>query len=131
MLTSVLINTIATTMASESHTEWLNNYRKNNGNMERIKSINSEEFNINVEWNDLHYLWQSEQMKIFIAYLNAWKNDYDIEEYSAIIHEIWLQFNSWCDDSLKVPYEMLSDDEKEKDRVVARKINYFIINKLF
>ena len=127
MLPTELVNTISSILAAESHSEWLNTYRQNNGNMERIKSINGEEFNINVEWNNLHPFWQKEQMKIFIAYLNAWKNYYDIEEYSAIIHDIWLQFNSWCDDSLKVPYEMLCEEEKEKDRVVARKINECIL----
>lgn len=44
-----------------------------------------------------------------------------VEEASASIHEKWLERNgSWAPEDQKLPYEELSEEEKEKDRVVMR-----------
>lgn len=127
MLSPEMINSIATLLATEAHNEWLDNYRKNNGDTPRIKELKNVEFDINVEWKSLNSLWKEEQKKIFIEYLKVFNKDYKIDEYASIIHDIWVQFNDWCDESLKVPFNELDDIEKEKDRVVVRKINECIL----
>ena len=127
MLSPDMINTIATLLATEAHIEWLDNYRKSNGNTQCIKELENVEFDINVEWKSLHSLWKEEQKKIFIEYLKVFNKDYEVDEYASIIRDIWLRFNDWCDSSLKVPFDELDEIEKEKDRVVARKIHQCIL----
>lgn len=132
MLSPEMINSIATLLATEAHNEWLDNYQKNNGDTPRIKELKNEfdinvKFDINIEWKLLNPLWKEEQKKIFIEYLKVFDKKYKIDEYASIIHDIWVKFNPWCDSSLKVPFDKLGDEEQEKDRVVVRKINEYIL----
>lgn len=51
-------------------------------------------------------------------------NRIDIEAVSSSIHDAWMNRNSWAKDQtpqLFVPYNELPEEEKEKDRVQARK----------
>ena len=54
-------------------------------------------------------------------------DDNFIEEASAVVHEKWLERNSWVLDpnygnpDLAKPYAELSEEEKEKDRAQVRK----------
>lgn len=44
-----------------------------------------------------------------------------VENLSNTIHEQWMERNgSWADAALMVPYMQLPEEEKEKDRVIAR-----------
>jgi len=56
-------------------------------------------------------------------YVIAWKEITDeiFEEMAAVVHDKWLERNPWeKDGKLWVPYDQLSDDEKEKDRAHVR-----------
>jgi len=45
-----------------------------------------------------------------------------VEEASATMHERWLKRNgSWAPPEQQLPYEQLSEEEKEKDGVIVRK----------
>ncbi len=45
-----------------------------------------------------------------------------VEAASSVLHDRWLERNgSWASPEQKVPYQQLSEEEKEKDRVIIRK----------
>lgn len=55
----------------------------------------------------------------------------DVEFYSNIIHEQWMDRNkSWAPAEQMKPYSKLSEEEKEKDRIVARLAQKTIQNEI-
>jgi hypothetical protein len=47
--------------------------------------------------------------------------DADLEAIAATLHDQWVARNSsWVPDNMKVPYAELPENEKEKDRAIAR-----------
>lgn len=110
-------------LASSFHEKWLNDYREKNSDTPRIKEISGFTFNINVPWNELNELWKNEQREIFTQYIEIYNPNLSIDEMAEQIHQLWMKLNSWQQSSsphLFVPYNNLSDDEKEKDRNVVR-----------
>ena len=49
-------------------------------------------------------------------------DDAFVENASSVLHDKWLERNSsWASEEQKKPYAELSEEEKEKDRVIIRK----------
>ncbi|HSA59847.1 MAG TPA: hypothetical protein VLJ37_09205 [bacterium] len=48
-------------------------------------------------------------------------DDAFVETASALVHERWLERNPWAPDDQKVPYDRLTEIEKDKDRAVVRR----------
>jgi hypothetical protein len=102
-------------MASDLHEEWRRGYDPENKGIPRMKG----DENINVPYKDLSDKWQEENKKAAIAALEAVeKYPDDRESGSSYIHDEWLKrHGSWAPEDQKVPYNMLSEEDKEKDRV--------------
>jgi hypothetical protein len=51
-----------------------------------------------------------------------------VEEISKVVHTKWLERNwkEWSFENQRVPYEQLSEEEKEKDRAQIRAVIQFI-----
>lgn len=72
--------------------------------------------NIAVPWDKLDETWQKDQMKTFTEYAELVSSC--CTNLPEAIHNIWMKNNSWEKEykpHLFVPYEELSDDEKNKD----------------
>jgi hypothetical protein len=119
----------ATTMAEQGHRDWLVGYIKDGECPPREKTIGESSFNIAVPWEHLHYVWKQKQIEIYLKYALAFDPSADIEEQAASVHTVWMSLNSWqveTSPQLFVPYPELSDEEKEKDRIVARLLSEHI-----
>ncbi len=129
-------------LASELHEEWRNNRRLSDGSYNpRIKKTtdsiwinrnDTAEVDIaNTPFPELPADWQKENLEasrvamgeVISAYENGIKLDsIFIEEASEQVHVEWLARNKeWAEEDQKLPYEQLSEDEKEKDRMQVRK----------
>jgi thiamine pyrophosphate-dependent acetolactate synthase large subunit-like protein len=109
-----------TVMAASLHKDWADarNYEprlKDDGHGGEIDIANTS-------FEKLPYQWQQENLAAAEAALSrvkAAKGDIDLA--AAGIHEDWLSRNGeWAEPHQKLSYEELSEEEKEKDRVVAR-----------
>ena len=111
--------------ATEAHDQWRANFEAVNGhNAQRIKS-NSDGTtgNINVPFDQLHPDWQRENLAAGRAALLAvLRHPGDWEEAAKYVHNEWMKRNPKADYNAAqhVPYEALSEPEKEKDRVHVR-----------
>lgn len=109
--------------ASMAHEEWRKNYDPT-GTKPRIKkNSDGTEGDINVPFEKLHPDWQKENLAAGKAALDAVNKFLDDEEAAAeYIHIEWMKRNPKSDwnAAQHVPYDQLSDDEKEKDRVHVR-----------
>ena len=109
--------------ASMAHEEWRQNFDPS-GTKPRIKkNSDGTEGNINVPFDKLHPDWQKENLAAGQAAEHAVKKfPNDIEKASEYIHIEWMKRNPKADYNAAqhVPYDQLSEDEKEKDRVHAR-----------
>jgi len=109
--------------ASAAHEEWRQNFDPT-GTKPRIKkNSDGTEGDINVPFNKLHPDWQKENLAAGHAAENAVKKfPNDIEKASEYIHIQWMERNPKADYNAAqhVPYDELTEDEKEKDRVHAR-----------
>lgn len=109
-------NTAVNGMASQLHEEWRKNWEKNNGvGTPRMKG--SE--NINVPFEQLSSQWQKDNLEAAkAAYDAVTQFPNDREKGAEYIHIKWLERNgSWAPENQKLPYEQLSEDEKDKDRL--------------
>jgi len=117
-------NAEAEGLASVQHGEWLEGYRSTNDDAPRLKPGHG---NINVPWEQLPLSWQEKQAKDMMEYVEAISDlpvgpSY-IEEASARVHEVWMRQNIWDSKNrphLFVPYDKLSESEKDKDRAYVR-----------
>jgi hypothetical protein len=109
--------------ASLAHEEWRKNYDPT-GTKPRIKkNSDGSEGDINQSFHKIHPDWQKENLAAGQAALEAVKRFPDDEERAAeFIHIQWMRRNPKADYNAAqhVPYEQLSDEEKEKDRVHVR-----------
>ena len=65
-------------------------------------------------------------MAIFVATCIIFYPCKTIEEISSIIHRKWLMMSPWAKGStLDVPYSLLPEIEKEKDRDIFRIVSGF------
>lgn len=131
-----------TELAGQLHEEWRETRRTGAGTYEpRIKSTKDAawierntgktEVDIaNTGYRDLPSDWQAENKASAEVAINSVERgirrgeDLDeqfIERASAELHDKWLQRNgAWAPPEQNVPYEQLSESEKEKDRVIIR-----------
>jgi hypothetical protein len=112
-----------TNFASLAHEEWRKNYDPT-GTKPRIKkNSDGSEGDINQSFHKIHPDWQKENLSAGQAALEAVKRFPDDEEKAAeFIHIQWMRRNPKADYNAAqhVPYEQLSQEEKEKDRVHVR-----------
>jgi len=116
------------TFASLAHDQWRKNYDPT-GTKPRIKkNSDGSEGDINQPFNKIHSDWQKENLAAGEAALDAVKKFPDDDEKAAeFIHIQWMRRNPKADYNAAqhVPYNELSYEEKEKDRlhvIVMRKI---------
>lgn len=76
----------------------------------------------NTAFLDLPYKWQEENLLAGRSALAAVIEEEGNVEFAAVrIHRDWLSRNGeWAEPHQKRPYHLLSEEEKEKDRVLAR-----------
>ena len=109
--------------ASSAHEEWRQNFDPT-GTKPRIKkNSDGTEGDINVPFDKLHPDWQKENLAAGLAAERAVKKfPNDIEKAAEYVHIKWMKRNPKADYNAAqhVPYDELSEDEKEKDRVHVR-----------
>ena len=129
-------------LGSDLHEAWRASRRLEDGTFKpRVKKSKDEEWNAihgtdevdiaNCSFEDLPSNWQYENLEaakvvidlVFDKTIAGKKIDKeDIEEMASVIHEKWLERNSWVFDpnygnpNLAVSYDSLSEEEKKKDR---------------
>ncbi|MFA5124766.1 MAG: hypothetical protein WC473_02995 [Patescibacteria group bacterium] len=126
-------------VASARHEDWRKQYRAAKGNEPRMKKTKDPAFlargiaEVDIAsllYEELPTDWQAENkaaaevaVDSVLAAIDqdvALDDDF-IEAVSAIQHKKWLERNgAWAPDSQKVPYDELSEAEKEKDRFFVR-----------
>lgn len=128
-------------LGSDMHEVWRNSRKREDGTYEsRIKKSKDEEWNLahgtdevdiaNCTFEELPSNWQYENLEagrvaiglVYEKVLNGEQfTNEDIDKMASHIHEEWLKRNSWVFDSnygdpkLAVPYNELSQEEKDKD----------------
>ena len=124
-------NIASTDMGEGLHKQWQENRRKSNPDeATRIKKTKdaawaeengTDEVDIlNTDFADLPEDWQGENLAAATAAVDAVDSSETEDEAASIVHDQWMARNSWEKDSqpeLFVPYDELSDEEKEKDLV--------------
>ena len=112
-----------TQFASNAHEEWRRNFDPT-GTKPRIKkNSDGTEGDINVPFEKLHPDWKKENLAAGHAAHHAVKHfGRDMEKAAEHVHNEWMKRNPKADYNAAqhVPYDDLSDDEKEKDRVHVR-----------
>lgn len=130
-------------LASLLHDEWRASRKREDGTFEpRLKKTKDEawmkehgvdEIDIaNTDYVNLPEDWKGEnKISAEVAMGEVFKNrnvindanrEAFIEGASNVMHEKWLERNgSWAPPEQKLPYAELSEEEKEKDRVIIRK----------
>jgi hypothetical protein len=104
---------------------------KKTKDQEWIRRHGTDEVDIaNTSYENLPSDWQGENKvsadvavgEVFKAVQNGVALDASfIESASAVVHEKWLERNgSWAPPEQKLPYEQLSEAEREKDRAIVR-----------
>jgi len=75
----------------------------------------------NTAFNDLPERWQVENLAA-ARHAIQWVTEHPdgtVEEAAAAIHDAWVTRNDTAPPELRVPYEHLTEQEKEKDRTIA------------
>ncbi|TAN58365.1 hypothetical protein EPN15_01385 [Patescibacteria group bacterium] len=130
-------------IASQFHDEWRQSrWRKKTEIMNRVKRTNDHEWSkknngdtevdiANTSYEDLPSDWQAENKasaEVAITEVEAAIRDGReldnafIKEVSSTLHDKWLERNGrWAPPEQNKPYAELTDEEKEKDRVIIRK----------
>jgi hypothetical protein len=111
--------------AAKAHDEWRKNFDPT-GTKERIKdNSDGTKGNINVPFDKLHPDWKRENLAAGKAAMDANKRyPKDIEKAAEHVHNEWMKRNPRGEHnaSQHVPYNQLSEPEKEKDRVHVRRM---------
>ena len=98
-------------LASSAHQTWLDKQP-----IDRV-SIKFGH-NIVTDWNNLDESWKKEQYHIFEKYAELLNETSDQKELSKLVHNVWMELNSWEKDhrpNLFKPYDELSPEEQQKD----------------
>ncbi len=130
---------LVTAVATVAHDAWKADYLSKNPGKPRIKKTSDPAFLTRgvtevdiaaLSYPDLPSDWQKENKLGAEAVVDCLleavsKNqplDADfVESASALAHEKWLERNgSWAPANQKLPYDQLTEDEKEKDRFFVR-----------
>ena len=78
----------------------------------------------NTEFVKLPTDWQKENNLAAKSAINSLSfnpdGSHDIEKTSSLIHKDWVERNPWASAHLKADYANLPEEEKEKDREIAR-----------
>jgi hypothetical protein len=112
-----------TQFASKAHEEWRQNFDPTGTKTRIKKNSDGSEGDINVPFDKLHHDWQKENLAAGAAAKKAVEQFPDDEEAAAeYIHSEWMKRNQKGDwnAAQHVPYDQLSDQEKEKDRAHVR-----------
>lgn len=98
----------------------------------RMKEVSGVSYDIaNLSYEDLPDVFKAENFESAVVAERALldgiskrlQDDELIECASDQIHEAWLSRNgSWAEPNQKLPYDSLSEVEKDKDRMIARKM---------
>ena len=130
-------------LGSDLHEAWRAGRKKEDGTFEpRIKKSKDEAWNMahgtdevdiaNTPFEQLPSNWQYENLEaakvaINLVYDKIMAGEsitpFELEQMASVVHEEWLKRNSWAydpsysDSKLAVPYELLSQEEKDKDKV--------------
>jgi hypothetical protein len=120
---TILVENPINTFAAQAHEAWRKNYDPT-GTKPRIKkNSDGTEGDINQPFDKIHPDWQRENLAAGQAAYNAVKRfGNDMEAAAAYIHDEWMKRNPKSDwnAAQHVPYDDLSEPEKEKDRVHVR-----------
>ena len=110
---------------AKAHDEWRKNFDAT-GTKERIKdNSDGTKGNINVPFDKLHPDWKRENLAAGKAAMEAnRRHPKDTEKAAEHVHNEWMKRNPKGEHnaSQHVPYNQLSEPEKEKDRVHVRKM---------
>ena len=110
---------------AKAHDEWRKNFDPT-GTKERIKdNSDGTKGNINVPFDKLHPDWKRENLAAGKAAMEAHRrHPKDTEKAAEHVHNEWMKRNPKGEHnaSQHVPYNQLSEPEKEKDRVHVRKM---------
>ena len=110
---------------AKAHVEWRKNFDAT-GTKERIKdNSDGTKGNINVPFDKLHPDWKRENLAAGKAAMEAnRRHPKDTEKAAEHVHNEWMKRNPKGEHnaSQHVPYNQLSEPEKEKDRVHVRKM---------
>ena len=133
------MNDLIENLASSLHDKWREARIMKDGSYEpRLKKTNDEEWIeqhgtnqvdiANTPYKDLPEDWQAEnEVSAEIAVTLAQEGT-EVEKAASIIHEKWLERNAdWAPAGQKCPYEELSKEDKEKDRMIIREA-YKLVN---
>ena len=143
---SVIKNALSYELGSDLHEAWRETRKREDGSFEpRMKQSTDEDWNAmhgtdqvdiaNCTFQELPSNWQYENLEaarvaIELAYDKTMAgesiSDEELEEMASHIHEEWLKRNDWVydpnygDPKLAVPYQELSKEEQDKDKVQIR-----------
>ena len=91
----------------------------------------------NTAYEDLPSKWQKENKESAVVAItevekalegNRELNESFLEDASAVLHDKWLERNrDWASIEQSVPYGELSEEEKEKDRVIIRRAIFLCV----
>ena len=142
------IEDIIQRVASIFHENWRSSKLHKDGTYESVIEESSDEDWINKHWTkivdiantnfeDLPINWKYENLQVAKVVVElvyekiiAGKKITPemVEEMSKIVHTKWLERNwkEWSFKNQRVPYEQLSEEEKEKDRTQVKMVIQFI-----
>ena len=112
-------------VALEMHEQWRAPRKRDDGTFEERWKPDGNGGMVdiaNTPYDKLPNKWKEEgKVAVKGAIMAVQKFAGNIEQASNEIHEQWLERNGeWAEPHQKVPYAELSEEEKEKDRVIAR-----------
>ena len=114
-------------VASVLHNNWREARKQADGSYEPRMKDDGKGGKVDIANTDYHSLpeqWQRENLESARSALKAAQAagpKADVETVAEAVHIAWLERNSeWAEEIQKLPYADLPEDEKEKDRVVAR-----------
>lgn len=127
LLSTELYASEVDSIASGMHEEWqqARNFEprmKDDGNGGEVDIANTPYSQLPDKWKKENYESAAFAVEAAIkaAAVNRSKT-IGVDEVAEQIHVDWLVRNgSWAEDSQKLPYSQLSEEEREKDRVIAR-----------
>ena len=130
------MNKTETQLATELHEIWRKTRKLEDGSYEpRLKDTKDKAWIkknnqstvvdiANTEFSKLPTDWQKENnlaAKSAIESLSFHPDgSQDLEKTSSLIHKDWVERNPWASAHLKADYANLSEEEKKKDREIAR-----------
>lgn len=115
----------ATEVASRLHESWREGRRRPDGTYEPRMKDDGKGGMIdiaNTPFADLPETWQKENMASAKHVIRAIDENPDAtdDEIASMVHDAWVARNeTWAPDDLKVPFDQLPEDEKDKDRLVV------------